>query len=102
MSKSDRIKYTLRALFTIFDHKNIPNFGDNDWVFAQMAMEKRDLLMHPESTDDLLVTDEDYRKIHAGFTWLVDQHMYFAKLMNKLKSKSNAKSGADKLTAILR
>lgn len=45
----ERIKYTLRAAYKLFQLKPVPNFDGKEWPRAQRVLSKRHLLMHPKT-----------------------------------------------------
>lgn len=91
-SATDQVRLVVRAMYKMFSLGDIPDFGGEDWTKATEMFEKRHRLMHPKSPGDLRITREDWPRLYAGATWLVDQHFRVIELIYKkyVKSASNA------------
>ncbi len=82
-STSERIKYTLRAAYKLFEINPVPNFGGAEWSKAQRMMLKRHSLMHPKTLTDLEISDELWIELHDGATWLIEQMLNIPSLLQK-------------------
>ena len=80
---NDRIKFTLRAAYKLFELAPAPNFGGKEWPRAQRVLGKRHLLMHPKTPDDLHVSDEQWKEIREDVTWLIEQLFSFFTLLEQ-------------------
>ena len=70
---SDRLKLTLNATYKIFELQPAPSFDGADWRHAQSFFEKRNRLMHPKNPADLHVSDDLWKEVFGGFSWLCEQ-----------------------------
>jgi hypothetical protein len=68
---NDRVKFTLRAAYKLFELAPAPNFGGNEWRRAVLS--KRHLLMHPKTPPDLEIPDDLWKEIREDVTWLLEQ-----------------------------
>ena len=82
-SAPERIKYTLKAFYKMFEIEPIPDFSDAGWNAAKIAIEKRGALMHPKSAVDLEIEEGLWPEIHQGFVWLLDTHFNAINYMSK-------------------
>lgn len=78
---SDRIKLTLRAAYKMFNLAPVPDFGSENWINAQYALDKRHALMHPKIPSDLEITIDAWSQIHSGLSWLIEIHFNVIKLL---------------------
>ncbi|HEY4369064.1 MAG TPA: hypothetical protein VGN07_17655 [Steroidobacteraceae bacterium] len=69
----DRIKYTLRGTYRMFQLPSPPEFSDRGWVDAQALLKKRDALMHPKSVEDLSISEQQWLGLHSGAVWVLAQ-----------------------------
>lgn len=76
-----RIRLTLRAAYRLFELDPLPEFGDQGWSRAQRIFQKRHLLMHPKTPQDLVVEDEHWVQMHYGASWLLRQFTQFFVLL---------------------
>jgi hypothetical protein len=74
---NERIKLTLRAAYKLFELQPAPNFGGYEWPRAQRVLERRHLLMHPKTPDDLEISNELWSELRDDVTWLVEQLFNF-------------------------
>ncbi|MGZ5526767.1 MAG: hypothetical protein ACXWFF_17305 [Methylomonas sp.] len=74
---NERIKLTLRAAYKLFELHPAPNFGGHEWRRAQLVFERRHLLMHPKTPDDLEISNELWSELREDITWLVEQLFNF-------------------------
>ena len=74
---NERIKLTLRAAYKLFELQPAPNFGGHEWRRAQRVFERRHLLMHPKTPDDLEISNELWSELRDDVTWLVEQLFNF-------------------------
>lgn len=72
-SSADRVKYTLRGTYKMFQFPSVPEFSGRGWEGAQALLDKRDALMHPKSVEDLSVSEKQWLPIHDGAVWLFKQ-----------------------------
>lgn len=70
---NDRVKFTLRAAYKLFELVPAPNFGGNEWLRAQRVLSKRHHLMHPKTPADLEIPDGLWKDIREGVAWLLEQ-----------------------------
>ena len=80
---NDRLKFTLRAAFKLFELAPAPNFGGNEWQRAKGVLGKRHLLMHPNTPADLDVSDELWKEIREDVMWLMEQLFNFFALLHQ-------------------
>lgn len=80
---ADRVKYTLRATYKLFQLPEVPQFSEQGWSDAQTLLEKRDSLMHPKTVNDLAVSDQSWERIHNGAVWLFAQLFGFMEQLAK-------------------
>ena len=80
---NDRIKFTLRAAYKLFELQPAPNFGGPEWHRAKRVMAKRHLLMHPKSPADVSISDEFWKELREDVTWLVEQLFNFVAALQK-------------------
>ena len=85
----ERIKYTLRGTYRMFEVDPIPDFGTEGWRNAQEGLDKRHVLMHPKSFSDLEISTESWERIYSGFTWLLEQHFNLIRLLHEKHSKKS-------------
>jgi hypothetical protein len=83
-SAADRIKYTLRGTYKLFQLPDSPQFSESGWQDAQFMIEKRDALMHPKSVDDLALNNKVWDQSHRGAVWLFDQLFGFMSKLAKV------------------
>ena len=83
---NDRIKFTLRATYKLFELSPAPDFGGNEWPRAQRVLGKRHLLMHPKTTDDLEVSEDLWQEIREDVAWLFEQLFNIFSLLQKKHS----------------
>lgn len=74
---NERIKYTLRAAYKLFQLQPGPNFGGAEWQRAQQVLRKRHALMHPKTPADLEISDDLWDELQGDVTWLVEQLFNF-------------------------
>lgn len=89
-SSVDRLKYTLRAVYKLFQLPSIPEFGKAGWTDAQALIEKRDKVLHPRSIEDLAVTDDLWTQLRSGLVWVFQQLFGF---IEQLASVHGSKGG---------
>lgn len=77
LSANERIKRTLRVAYKLFELQPAPNFGGPEWRRAQRVLEKRHLLMHPKTLNDLYVSDKLWSELRDDVTWLIEQLFSF-------------------------
>jgi hypothetical protein len=70
---NERIKLTLRAAYKLFEIRPAPNFEGPEWVRAKRILEKRHLLMHPKTAEDLMISDVLWNELRDGAIWLIEQ-----------------------------
>ena len=67
----------LKFLLTLAGRYALPDFkvdlSDSGWQCLQSAIEKRDQLTHPKSSEHLDVDEEDLRQLKSGLEWLGKQ-----------------------------
>lgn len=73
----DRVKFTLRAAYKLFELQPLPDFGGSDWARARIMLDRRDLLMHPKKPSDLEIDDQLWAELRPGATWLIAQYFNF-------------------------
>src|SRR3954469_25572274 len=73
----DRIKYTLCAAYKFYSLQPLPDFGGISWVQVKDLIKKRNALTHPETPQDLEVSNENWKEYYAGSVWLLEQHFNF-------------------------
>jgi hypothetical protein len=81
-SAKDRIKYTLRAAYRLFE-LDPPEFGGVGWSRAQGIFRTRHLLMHPKTARDLAVDDQCWMETWDGVYWLLRQFVQFFDLLQR-------------------
>ncbi len=81
---ADRVKYTLRATYKLFQLPAVPQFSQQGWSDAQALLDKRDSLMHPKNVGDLAVGDEAWQRIHKGAVWLFGELFGFMSQLAKV------------------
>jgi len=86
---TDRIKLTLRVSYKMFGYSPIPNFESDDWQNAIYALDRRHMLMHPKTVDDLEISSESWDRIHSGLEWLITQHFKFIQLIYENHGKKD-------------
>jgi hypothetical protein len=82
-STVDRIRLTLRSAYKLFELGPPPNFGSQEWLFAQRLFKKRDGLMHPKTIGDLAISDTFWNELRNGITWLMEQLFNFFSLLHE-------------------
>jgi hypothetical protein len=91
----DRIKFTLRVAYKLFELSPAPNFGNREWLNAQLFLNKRNRLMHPKTSADLEVADASWNEMHGGAVWLMEQLFnFFSLLHEKHTGRSHPGGGA--------
>lgn len=85
-SSNDRIKFTLREAFKLFQLTPAPDFSGKEWNRARYVFKKRNLLMHPKMASDLEVSDELWPTIYEDVTWLIEQIFSFSELLQQKHS----------------
>jgi hypothetical protein len=80
---NERIKFTLRVAYQLFQLEPAPNFGGNEWPRAQLVLSKRHLLMHPKTSGDLEVSDEIWNEMRDDIAWLMEQLFNFFSLLQE-------------------
>ncbi|WP_374339557.1 hypothetical protein [Methyloversatilis sp.] len=80
---NERLKLTLRVAYKLFELAPAPNFGGPEWPRAQRILEKRHLLMHPKTPDDLEVPDALWSELRDDVTWVVEQLFNFISALQK-------------------
>lgn len=69
----ERIKFTLRMAYKLFELEPAPNFGGNEWPRAQRVLNKRHLIMHPKIPADLDIPDDIWKEMRDDVAWLMEQ-----------------------------
>ncbi|MFT7673440.1 MAG: hypothetical protein ACI845_001851 [Gammaproteobacteria bacterium] len=57
---SERVKYTLKATYKMFDFDPIPDFGSEDWEDVLEVFEKRHSITHPKLPEDMEITKQSW------------------------------------------
>ena len=81
LGTNDRVRLTLRAAYRLFELSPAPDFGEKGWIRAQRAFDKRHSLMHPKTSDDLVVDEAYWIEIREGVSWLLTQFVRFFVLL---------------------
>ena len=82
-SAVDRIKFSLRADYKLFELTPAPDFGNRKWLNASCLWEKRNGLMHPKTPADLELADVSWNKLYDGVVWLMEQLFKFFSLLQE-------------------
>jgi len=88
-SANERLKFTLRAAYKLFELQPAPNFGGLEWCRALRVLEKRHLLMHPKNPADLHVSKHLWADLYSGVTWLIEQLFTFISALEKKHGQSS-------------
>jgi hypothetical protein len=87
LEANERIKRTLRVAYKLFELQPAPNFGGSEWPRAKRVLQKRHLLMHPKSTDDLDISDDLWKELREDATWMIKQFFDFISAMQQKYSQ---------------
>jgi hypothetical protein len=79
----DRIKFSLRAAYKLFELTPAPDFGNSKWLNASCLWKKRNGLMHPKTPADLELADGPWNKLCDGLVWLMEQLFKFFSLLQE-------------------
>ena len=80
----ERIKFTLRSSYRLFELHPLPDFGTENWENAKEGLKWRHRLIHPKTPTDLEITPETWERINYGLIWLFEQHCnFFQRLFEK-------------------
>lgn len=82
-SANDRVKFTLRVAYKLFQLSPAPQFGGNEWPSAQRVLRKRNCIMHPKTPEDLEISDELWTELREGVLWLFRQFFDFFALLKE-------------------
>ena len=77
----ERIKFTLRGSYRLFELHPLPKFGTKDWENAKKGLKRRNQLIHPKTPADLGITPETWEQIYDGLIWLFEQNCTFFRLL---------------------
>lgn len=80
---NERIKWTLRLAYKLFELEPAPIFSGPEWPRAQRVLLKRHTLMHPKVPTDLEVLNDLWLELRDDVTWLVEQLFNFVAALNK-------------------
>jgi hypothetical protein len=80
VSANERLKFTLRAAYKLFQLQPFPRFEGPEWRNAQKVMVKRHKLMHPQCPSDLGIADSTWGALRRGIIWLMQQFFDFLSL----------------------
>ena len=82
-SANDRVKFTLRVAYKLFQLSPSPQFSGNEWPCAQRVLRKRHGLMHPKTPEDLEISDELWTELREDVMWLFKQFFDFFALLKE-------------------
>ncbi len=88
-SASERVKYTLKATYKMFDLSPVPEFGSEDWEKALVVFDKRHSITHPKVPGDLEITDQSWDSIRKASNWLMKCHFDVAKILYEKHIQKN-------------
>jgi len=77
---AERIKSILKTFVRAMDIKTPLDFGVQDWVIFQEAIQIRNNITHPKDKDCLILTKIDVDKVHKSHKW-------FSEILNDIFSK---------------
>ncbi|MFH1777949.1 MAG: hypothetical protein ABH952_10380 [Candidatus Omnitrophota bacterium] len=80
---SNRIKLSLRAFYKMFEFSPVPDFSGKEWKEVMTFFEKRNVLMHPKSSDDLKFTEKSWAEMRKGSNWLIKKHFDVLKIISE-------------------
>jgi hypothetical protein len=64
------------------------NVGDSRWDDFRRSVKIRDRLMHPKSSTDLKVSDEEMEMVHRAYSWFDECVLAVSKLSEKVLSNN--------------
>ncbi|MEO8399017.1 MAG: hypothetical protein ABI550_04280 [Ignavibacteriaceae bacterium] len=79
----ENMKFTFDKYGKIRANNYQTDFNSNDWENFKKCIKIRNKITHPKHSDDLIVTDEEYKKVQMAHDW-------FFKILNKLQKEENS------------